>query len=37
MIAIAIFFLAATIAIGASNIADAIRESNTVEDEDEND
>ena len=35
MIAIAIFFLAAAIAIGASNIADAIRESNSVEVEDE--
>jgi hypothetical protein len=35
VIAIAIFFLAATIAIGASNIADAIRESNSIEVEDE--
>jgi len=37
MIAIAIFFLAVTIAIGDSNITDEKRESNTVEDEDEND
>jgi hypothetical protein len=35
--AIALFFLAAVIAIGTSNIADAIRESNSAEDdEDEN-
>lgn len=35
MIATAIFFLAAVMAIGASNIADAIRESNSIEDEDD--
>lgn len=40
MIATALFFLAAIIAISASDIADAIRESNSVEDKegkDEND
>lgn len=37
MTATAIFFLAAMVAIGASNIADAIRELHNNEDEDEND
>ena len=38
MIATAIFFLAFAVFIGTSDIADAIRESNTqTEDEDEND
>lgn len=36
MIETAIFFLAAMVAFGASNIADAIRERNN-QDEDEND
>lgn len=37
MIATAIFFLAAMVAIGTSNIADAIREHNKTSEEDETD